>query len=194
MEGAMTYATTWAAANPAHLTAIVFASDGDPTGCLNNGVSGTADAAAAALAANPSVPTFVIGVGTALTDLNQIAQAGGTTQAYLVDSGSNTTQEFIDALNKIREAGQCKFQIPTPNMGMADFNKVNVSLIDPNGAPPVELKNVGTAAGCDPTDGGWYYDDPAAPKIIELCPASCDAVMASDADVQVLLGCATIVK
>ena len=39
---------------------------------------------------------------------------------------------------------------------------------------------------------GWKYDDPANPKHIVLCPASCDGIKTDlNAKVQILLGCQT---
>lgn len=194
MQGAATYATSWAAAHPSHLTYIVFASDGEPTNCTSNSVAGTAAAAQAAAAATPSVKTFVIGVGTELGSLNQIAQAGGTGQAYLVDTGSNVTEQFIAALNAIRANGQCLLQIPVPAEGTPDFDHVNVRLVDP-GDPSVfeTVKYVSAPAYCDPVEGGWYYDVPSDPHLIMLCPATCDEVKTGAWDIQVLLGCETIV-
>jgi hypothetical protein len=194
MEGAVVYATAWAQANPSHLTFIVFATDGEPTNCSINSIQGTADAAQQAANGNPSVKTFVIGVGSELGSLNQIASAGGTSQAYLVDTGPNATQQFIEALNEIRALGLCKFQIPVPEEGTPDFGKVNVSLVDPNDPDNYQVvKQVDNQSSCDPVEGGWYYDDPYDPKMIVLCPASCDEVMLSDWDVSVLLGCETII-
>jgi len=195
MEGAVIYTTAWAQANPSHLTFIVFATDGEPTGCMYNSISGTADSAQSAAAANPSVKTFVIGVGSTLDALNQIASAGGTGQAYLVDTGGNVTQQFIDALNEIRSTGACLFQIPQPDVGVVDFEMINVNLVDPaDPENPTTVYGVGTEAGCDPTTGGWYYDDPAAPEMILLCPATCDEVRVNGLDVEILMGCATIVE
>ncbi|MBW2456526.1 MAG: VWA domain-containing protein [Deltaproteobacteria bacterium] len=193
MEGAVVYATSWAQANPSHLTFIVFATDGDPTNCTYNSIQGTADAAQQAAGGNPPVKTFVIGVGSELGALNQVAQAGGTNQAYLVDTNQNVTQQFIDALNEIRAMGLCKFQIPVPQEGTPDYDKVNVSLVDPNDPDNyVVVGQVDNASSCHPQDGGWYYDDPYDPKMIVLCPATCDEVMLSDWDVSVLLGCQTV--
>lgn len=193
-QGAVNYATAWATANPTHLTFIVLATDGEPNNCNPNSTQGTAGVAAAAATGSPPVRTFVIGVGDNLSSLNQIAAAGGTGQAFLVDAGNNTTQAFIDALVAIRAEGECQFQIPLPTDGsQPDFNRVNVTLQGPGGEE-IELFNVGDASGCDPTDGGWYYDDPAAPNTIVLCPASCDQVRETDWDVEVKLGCATILK
>lgn len=190
LAGARDYATQWAAANPTHLTYILFATDGDPTGC-----SGDAQAeAAAAAAANPSVKTFVIGVGPELGFLNGVAQAGGTGQAFLVDAGPNTTQQFLDALADIRNTGACSLQIPQPTDGVPDYDLVNVTLVDPN--DPNSRETIGRVAGasaCGP-QGGWYYNDPQNPTIIELCPATCDRVRSQGLDVEVVLGCETIVQ
>jgi hypothetical protein len=194
LEGAAQYATQWAKAHPAHLTFIVFATDGEPTNCSNNSVQGTAAAAAEAGASSPAVRTFVIGVGDSLGALNQIAAAGGTDTAFVVDAGAGTTQQFIDALVAIRGLGQCKFQIPVPDSGEPDFNLVNVSFVDAATGAETPLANVPSAADCDPAGGGWYYDNPSAPKIIELCPQSCDHASSSSVDVQVKLGCKTLVK
>ncbi len=195
MAGAVTYASTWAQAHPDHLTFIVFATDGDPTGCMSNSITGTAAIAQGAADANPSVKTFVIGVGSMLSSLNEIAAAGGTGQAYLVDTGGNVTQQFIDALNEIRSTGACLFQIPQPDVGVVDYDLINVNLVDPADPDnPETVFGVGSEAGCDPTTGGWYYDDPAAPEMILLCPATCDLVRSSELSVEVLVGCSTIVN
>lgn len=190
LAGAREYATQWAAANPTHLTYILFATDGDPTGC-----SGDAQAeAAAAAAANPSVKTFVIGVGPELGFLNGVAQAGGTGQAFLVDAGPNTTQQFLDALADIRNTGACSLQIPAPTDGVPNYDLVNVTLVDSN--DPNSRETIGRVAGvsaCGP-QGGWYYNDPQNPTIIELCPATCDRVRSQGLDVEVVLGCETIVQ
>ena len=65
-------------------------------------------------AATPKIPTFVIGVGSSLSNLNGIASAGGTTSAFLVDTGGNVNQQFLQAMNDIRHAALgCTYSIPT---------------------------------------------------------------------------------
>jgi hypothetical protein len=98
LERATFYAINWAAAHPDHITVVVLATDGEPNNCNPNSVPVAADHAATALANNPSIKTFVIGVGD-LAALNAIAAAGGTGQAILVSAG-NAGQEFLDALNR----------------------------------------------------------------------------------------------
>ena len=195
MLGAVTYATAWAQSHPGHLTFIVFATDGLPTGCvLDNTIEGTAALALAASSATPFVKTFVIGVGTELTSLNQIAVAGDTGQAYLVDTGGDVTGQFIGALNEIRATGLCLYQIPEPQSGDPNYDMINVSIAPP-GAPDdgATLYNVADEASCDPVTGGWYYDDPLNPEMILLCPESCEEVSLGGLDVNILVGCVTIV-
>jgi hypothetical protein len=51
---------------------------------------------------------------------------------------------------------------------------------------------VPTSADCT-NAGGWYYDNPAAPTKVILCPATCMTVQAdSNAKVDVQFGCDTI--
>lgn len=192
LEGAAVYAVDWAKQNPDHVVAIVLATDGEPNNCANNDVQGVADAAQAIATGNPGIKTFVIGVGSELGALNAIATAGGTSQAFIVDTGGNTTQEFIQALSDIRGAVTCSYQIPVPASGTPDYNRVNV-VFTPPGGPSEYVYNVDGASKCDPAKGGWYYDDAAKPTKILFCPATCDRVSKTDnAQVDVQLGCQTI--
>jgi hypothetical protein len=61
----------------------------------------------------------------------------------------------------------------------------------------VLLPRVLTAGACDPSRGGWYYDDNTAPTRIFLCPASCDLAQAEVTEpgtgLNVLFGCESVV-
>lgn len=193
LEGAIDYAQTWAAAHPDHLTAVVLATDGAPSGCNPEGTAVVAARAEEGKNQNPSVLTFVIGLGEQLSTLNSIALAGGTKEATLVDSGVNAGQQFLDALNKIRGDLQCTYTIPTPKEGEVDPSKVNVSFTQAGireFVPRVE-----GAANCGLGDtAGWYYDTPTNPSRITLCKQSCAAVQGGGVVVDVVLGCETVVK
>ena len=59
------------------------------------------------------------------------------------------------------------------------------------GQSKAELLQVPDRTACDAT-GGWYYDDPATPTSVELCPATCTSVEHDPtAGVQILVGCKT---
>jgi hypothetical protein len=183
--------------NPAHKPVIVLATDGVPDDACISPVDGetpnTLDnaiaVAAAAYAGTPSISTFVIGVGSELTALNGIAQAGGTGQATLVDTGGNAQQQFLAALDAARRTAiPCNFAIP-PDSGI-DPTQTNV-VYAPAGAPQQQFVFVNDATGCSqaPTNG-WYFDDPMTPTQVILCGGACDMVKADDrGQVNVVFGC-----
>ncbi len=87
----------------------------------------------------------------------------------------------------------CEYDIPEPPPGETFApGQVNV-LYTPGGQMTQQpIYNVpGGAGDCGP-NGGWYYDDPANPTKIYVCPATCD-VLQADAmgQVEVEFGCET---
>ena len=56
------------------------------------------------------------------------------------------------------------------------------------------IPKVEELSGCDLVDDGWYYDDNAAPEMIVLCPATCEAVQGDEtAGINVTFGCETLI-
>lgn len=168
--------------------AIVMATDGLPQDCNGNSIQ---DAANVAAASKDTIPTYVIGVGNLLDNLNTLAAAGGTNKAFLVSTANNGTvgQEFSDALAKIRGASlSCEYGLPAPPAGQTlDFKKVNVQVTAGGGT----ASTLPYSADCSNT-GGWRYDNEAAPTKIELCTASCDKVKGDGAaKIDLVLGCET---
>ncbi|MEO8184639.1 MAG: vWA domain-containing protein [Deltaproteobacteria bacterium] len=195
LEGTYQYLEGWAREHPGRKVVAVLATDGEPAGCLPNGVADVARAAAAAAAGPSHIQTFVIGVGPALDKLNQIAAAGGTTRAFLMDGQSDLSGAFAAALDAIRTAAApCAFEIgATGDQGPIDPARVNIR-IQPEGAPSAQLvgkTSDGTASTCVGT-GGWHYDNPAAPQTIQLCDGTCSAIR--NARVEVEFGCETVVQ
>jgi Mg-chelatase subunit ChlD len=210
LEGAHQYAAQWATANPGRKTIVVLATDGDPTGCADNSVQDSANVAAAALAGNPSVMTFVIGVGNSLTSLNAIAQAGGSGDAIIVDDSSgDPTQQFIDALNAIRDAVTsteereitetitevvpvpCEWAIPDMPSGVTfDKERVNVEFKAGASGSPQPVGFVQSEAECANVEGGWHFDNYADPKKVLVCDQTCTTIQSiADARVNVVFGC-----
>jgi hypothetical protein len=198
LEGAIKHAYDWAVANPDRKVVVVLATDGEPsdTMCVPNTIPDVEQVAQAGVNGLPSIETYVIGVGLELVSLDAIAAAGGTMKAYIVDSGGNTTQQFIDAMNAIRKSAglACEYLIPPPAMGeMIDFQKINVQYIPGAGGSPQNILHAKTAADCDPVSGGWYYDDNASPKKVVMCPATCSVIEDDNkGKIDILLGCATM--
>jgi Mg-chelatase subunit ChlD len=204
LAGALQLAQTEAAANPSHKPAVVFVTDGLPTECTPVDIPTIAGVARAAAMATPSIPTFVIGVfapdemAAASTNLDALAQAGGTGSAVVINTNQNVTQALQAALDQIRTtAVACEYKIPPPTSGAIDFGKVNVQVTSTGGAVTT-IGYVRGRAGCDAARGGWYYDvDPdtgGTPTSIIACDATCSQFRGDvTVRVDVVLGCKTIV-
>ena len=192
LEGAIQYASTWAQSSH-RKTVVVLATDGDPTGCTQNSPQDTAAIAAAALAGPAAIQTFVMGVGRSLSSLNLVAQSGGTGQAILVDTGGDVGQAITDALKQIRgQALPCAYDIPArSSQGVVDPHKVNVRAAAKGASQTavVPMTQNGDPSKCGAM-GGWYYDNPAAPTVIQLCPSTCQGLMGGHVEVE--FGCQTI--
>ncbi len=183
LRGALAYAKDVQASGKK--AAVILVTDGEPNHCG----SSVASVAAAAQADAAAVKTYVIGVGKSLTNLNDIAAAGGTTSAIIVDTASNAqiADDLTKALGLIAsQALSCDYSIPAPPNGQTiDPNKVNVRHAPSSGAPATLTYN----ATCN--GPGWHYDNPSTPGKILLCPATCDVVMKDPgAKVEVFFGCA----
>jgi hypothetical protein len=192
LEGAVQYATSWAQSS-GRKTVIVLATDGDPTGCMQNAPQDVANVAANALASAQHLQTFVVGVGSSLTSLNLIAQSGGTGTAILVDTGGNLGQAIGDALRQIRgQALPCDFAIParSSSQALVDPHQVNVRYTRMGASTSVIVPMTfnGDPANCGAA-GGWYYDNPAAPTTIKLCDTTCQSLMGGRIEVE--FGCKT---
>jgi hypothetical protein len=189
-------------ANPGRRVALVLVSDGLPDGfCGGNFAQRIVeDVAGAQMVAMPAIPTYVIGVFAqvdiprAQPVLAQLATAGGTGQPFVLMTSADLGQRFQEALNQIRgTALACEFTIPA-GMGAIDYTRVNVRWRGANSQE--DLLYVGSAARCDPTRGGWYFDvDPATggtPKRVLICDASCTKFKSdAAAKVELRFGCKT---
>jgi len=85
----------------------------------------------------------------------------------------------------------CEWAIPPPPQGQTfDTARVNVRYTGA-GAAPQTIFHVDGADRCA-ADGGWFYDQNAAPTKVLACPATCDLLRSqTDAKVDVLFGCET---
>jgi hypothetical protein len=181
LQGFMQYAMGWKAQHPERKVVVVLATDGEPSGCTTNTVADVANVAAAAVG-GPGIPTYVVGVGSSLTSLNAIAQAGGTAQAFLLDTSASLGTAFQEALKQISgQSRTCRLGIPT---GVTDLDKVNVIYEPPGNAMPVVIPKT---SACD-SIGGWQLD-PTGTNVL-LCPTTCAGIAPGGA-VQVGSGCLT---
>ncbi|HVJ20672.1 MAG TPA: vWA domain-containing protein [Polyangiaceae bacterium] len=206
IRGACSYAQNWKGENPGHEVVILLLTDGipeAPVSCCDPATSDTCmpvdpeccptlpdavDAATECLDGDPGIRTYVLGVGPALGNLKDIAEAGGTKDAYLVEGGE-VVDEVLDALRAIRgDAIPCTMPLPTPPDGtVLNLQQVNITYASP-ACEPTYFYNTSGADTCE--DGGWYYDDNDPPQI-QLCPASCEKVSAPGGKLVYTIGCDT---
>lgn len=178
--------------------------------------------AAAGLASG--VTTFTVGMAGVTEDgfalLDAIAVAGGSdcTPGAAGDEACDVSETgsagLLEALNTIRDtivvtetmtetvtetvteivALPCQWELPDPPGGETlDPNLVNV-VIAVDGVAGDPLGKVSSEADCA-GGAGWYYDDNGAPTNILVCPQTCDLVTNNgNVQVEVELGCETIVK
>jgi len=199
LEGAIRHARDWAVAHPGRNAVVVLMMGGLPTRdiCEPNDLADVVLAARLGASARPTVPTFVIAAGPAVSSAaNQVAEAGGSRTAWSVDPGDDPSAQFFEALKEIRaDAMACVYAIPEPAGGPPDYDRINVELRAAAGpAPPsgMLVHRVAAREACDPAAGGWFYDDPQRPSRIILCDATCDAVRNdSDASAEIVVGCPT---
>jgi hypothetical protein len=183
LQGALQYATTYTQMTPGRTASVVFITDGIPNGCTGNTIAASAMAAANAFAANPSIKTYVIGLG-ATASLDQIALAGTNNMTHYFPATGDVTAMLTAALTQIAGAVTCDYTIPAG----VDPSKVNIQVTVGGGMTQV-VGGVANAAACG-AQGGWYYD--AMKTHITLCPQTCDPLKATTGSkVQVLYGCPT---
>lgn len=171
---------------------IILVTDGEPNGCdenINNIASHAADAYATA-----GVPTFAVGmVGSNESAMDVIAQAGNTGQGIFIGNG-NAQADLLAALQAIQASQvSCVFAMPEGLPGKPlDPTKVNVNYTAGGTTDPQTIGQVADEAACG-ANGGWFYDNPADPAIITLCPSTCSAVQGDGAaKIEIEIGCSTV--
>ncbi len=147
------------------------------------------------------IPTYVVATqGAAYSWLEPIAVAGGAPvhtarcaggvrPCHFYDVGNARPDVFIDVLQQIqRSAISCSYAVPSADTGLSDPNEVSLSIRTKAGRE-LQVERVASSGDCGAAPG-FFYDDPAAPATLDLCPASCSALRAADGgQVNILLGC-----
>jgi hypothetical protein len=197
LRGSCSYARQFAAAHSGHEVVVLLVTDGEPqaprtspSGTCSPTLPDAVNAAKECSGGSTAIRTYVLGVGPSLQNLNQIAAAGATKQAYLVESGGGA--EVLQALNRIRTDASipCALQLPQPANTTLDLNTVNIVHADAN-CTMTTIGMVQNVAACSPQLGGWYYDDPTQARSLRLCDTTCQQVSASGSQLRVSVGCRT---
>jgi len=171
LKGVLPSAKANALAHPEAKTVVVLVTDGEPNNCSGNSIE---NIEAEVEKYKDLVPTYVIGVGTSVTNLNRIASKGGTGSAIQIDVGqpSVTEKQLTDTINAIRlKSLSCELAIPSPPSGETlDYGKINVSYTPSKGTK----QTLAYDTAC--TAGGWRFDSESNPTKIILCESLCDTV------------------
>ncbi|HKP61367.1 MAG TPA: vWA domain-containing protein [Polyangiales bacterium] len=163
--------------------ALVLVTDGYPQDCDDDSIATVAELVKTRAA---DIPTYVIGVTNppikdapdVTTNLADIAKAGGTSKAYLIDTGNptQTTADLKRTVDEIRSAAiSCELAIPQAPAGQT-FDKQKVSVRYTSGGSKSSLKY---DADCK-ANTSWHYDDVKAPKEIVLCPDTCKVLQGDE--------------
>ena len=201
MSAALAGATTWAMNQQTmgegkEKVVVVLLTDGEPTACDVN-INNIANIAENAFQ-QKEILTFAVGLqGSNVGQMDMIAKAGHTDQAYFIGNG-NAQADLLAALKKIQDSVvACTYAMPEspdPNQSI-DPNQVNITYSPGSGGDGEKLIQVSDESKCGQTDGTWFYDDPLNPQAIVLCPGTCDKLQQDEkAKVKVVLGCATQAK
>ncbi len=130
--------------------------------------------------------------GTVYTSL---CQQSGTTPGDLCQGQSNFAGVFTQLAQTVATGTQlaCEWAIPPPPAGQQfESDKVNVTYTPGGGGPPQDIYFVQSAADCG-AQGGWYYDNSAAPTKIIACPSTCAGITNDlQGKIDILFGCFTI--
>lgn len=184
LEGAIDAALKNKEANSGRQSAVILATDGQPTACTNGSPIGSV-VDAATNGRDKGIDTYVIGIGN-VSNLDQIAHAGSGTSAFVVAGGDQSA--FSAKLQEIRElVSACNLGVPAPPQGRFDLEGTELVITDASGRPTT-LPRVDDEAGCG-SSSAWYYDDNDSPTMINLCPEGCALARAAKGRTDVLYQC-----
>jgi von Willebrand factor type A domain len=190
---------------------LVLMSDGEPTDSTKSD-----DTQIVGSELSKQIQTFAVGIGPFPSNdlsvqrgydptfMGAIAKSGGTAPAscnpnenrnlasvchFQVTPGgsvSQLTQQFVDAINKIRgAAASCEYTL-SKSGGTADPSQVNVVYTDQGGQDHVLVQD---------DQNGWSYDDPTNPSKVILHGSDCDQVKNDPSGkISIVLGCKTVTK
>ncbi len=170
------FQTMWAALDPTYVPYklhAIAAPEGPVAGCLNSTSCCITSAAAGAV-------------------YMQLTMATGGIFGNLCDQEFQPIFDAVAAQVIEGSTLACEFTIPPPPEGETfDPMEVNVEFFD--GVGTLDIGYVEGPADCGGVTDGWYYDDPADPTTILLCPQTCDTIQGfQGAQVSIQFGCATV--
>ena len=195
LSGAIAHMKEWAPKHPGHVPVVVLVTDGFPTECDPRDITDIAQIAATAFNTEPAVRTFVVGfnLGAGGPALKELAVAGGTNDAFLINGGDIGSQ-FVDAMLSISSTPlACDFKLPTPPAGQPlDVSRISVTFTPNATMTGAQIPKLNGLGDCDLNmNTGWFFDSPTSPTKIEVCPGTCAKLSAGA--VRILTGCRPLI-
>ncbi len=214
LEGALRGIAAFTAANqtPGREMIGVLMTDGDPTANDNNSCQSETniDALEQIIAdhyAATGIRIFIIGMeGASEENLEQLATAGGAEPhddfcgdlnppCHYWNVGNGSGDAVANALQAIQQQATplpCEYpisQITPPAGSSLDLTTLNIRLT--SGGTTTTVVQAPSEAECPTDQNAWYYDNPASPTKVLLCPSACALVAnsTSGAQVSVVAGC-----
>jgi hypothetical protein len=185
LEGAITYARSWAQHKPGHKVIVLLVTDGFPEEC-DSTVENVTQVASDGFHGSPSVQTFVVGIDSLAGLFDAIAAfatAGGSQPMTVV---RDVASELRRALSDVRDSARsCELTWPAGVSAVQGVSRLQHTALD--GAVS-SLPEVLGAAQCGSQTAGFYFDERAAPTRVLACPASCERLRTGGA-VRLLTGC-----
>jgi len=140
-------------------------------------------------------PSGALAPSSGATYTELVRRTGGV-RAKICD-GASAWGALFDGVAQaaVEQSVRCELALPASSSDVIDKERVDVTIRGAAGA--VTLERVDGVAGCG-ANGGWYYDDELAPSRVVLCAASCELarneVRSDGGSIEVVFGCATIVR
>lgn len=218
MQGALVgvteYCKAYQASHPGEQCVSILTTDGKPELSLSCEEDPSELAAIAQRAHEAGVITFAVGLkGANFALLDEIARKGGAPdcdpagQAYACDVSAGP-DKLADALASIRDSVvtsqvhteivkqvervelSCEWNIPEVRDKERGFDRDQVNIRLTARGDTTMLVRVPSVDACN--SHGWYFDNSDKPTRFIACPDVCDSIeRASDAQVDILLGCRT---
>jgi hypothetical protein len=189
LRGGIEYARALLASDPSRNIVVAILTDGAPDACGSTTES-VAEAARNGAVGTPQVLTYAIGLEDAyVKEMNEIAAAGGTGQATFIGADPSTAQQIVTTLKKLEEDQRlCRFAVPPVPGETVHTSDLTASYVLTPGGAAVAVPLVADLTHC--AAGGFFVDDAMAPKNIQLCTSTCQALHASTSSrVTVSAGC-----
>ncbi len=214
LEGALRGIAAFTAANqtPGREMIGVLMTDGDPStagenDCRSETNIGALERIIADHYAATGIRIFIIGMeGATERNLERLARAGGADPhddfcgdldgpCHYWNVGDGGGEAVANALRAISEQAAplpCEYplsHIEPPEGSMLDLSTLNVRLT--SGDTTATVVRANSEAECPTNENAWYYDDPASPTKIHLCPSACNLVTnaMTGAQVSIVGGC-----